>query len=122
MMTLMKASASRPLPVPGADNQPSVQFRMFQVGTGSWYWGIDNWGIYSVPSLASSTGIGSLTAQISSKTNLVLTWTAGSNVSLQQNTSLSTTNWTTVARTVGAGTFTVTNVPGLPGTYYRLAQ
>jgi hypothetical protein len=108
--------------VPGADNQPSVQFRMFQVGTGSWYWGIDNWGIYSVPSIVSPTGIGSLTAQITSNTNLVLTWTAGSNVSLQQNTSLSTTNWTTVAGSLGVGTYTVTNIPAKPSTYYRLAQ
>lgn len=108
--------------VPGADNQPTVQFRFFQVGTGSWFWGIDNWGIYSVPSLVNSSGIGSITAQTVSNTNLVLTWTAGSKVSLQQNTNLSTTNWTTVAGTQGAGTFTVTNIPGKPSIYYRLAQ
>jgi hypothetical protein len=42
--------------VPGADNQAAVQFRLFQAGTSSWYWAIDNWGIYSVPSLAGPVG------------------------------------------------------------------
>jgi len=40
--------------VPAADNQKSVTFRFVQAGTSSWYWAIDNWGVYSVPSLASS--------------------------------------------------------------------
>jgi hypothetical protein len=109
--------------VPAADNQPSVQFRFFQVGTGSWFWGIDNLGIYSVPSLVSTgtTGLGQLTAQ-QSGANLVLTWTAASNVLLQQNSNLSTTNWTTVPGTLGLGTFTVTNIPSKASTFYRLAQ
>lgn len=32
-----------------ADNQPKVRFRFMQAGTGSWYWGIDNLGFYSIP-------------------------------------------------------------------------
>lgn len=35
--------------LPAADNQPNVRFRLFQAGTASWYWGIDNWGLYSLP-------------------------------------------------------------------------
>jgi hypothetical protein len=35
--------------IPAADRQSRVQFLLFQAGTASWYWGIDNWGIYSVP-------------------------------------------------------------------------
>jgi hypothetical protein len=104
--------------VPGADNQPSVQFRMFQVGTGSWYWGIDNWAFYSTSS-RSSGNLGSLTAQLSGQ-SLVLTWTGAANVALQQNSNLSTTNWVTVAGTLGAGTTTITNIPGQPSTFYRL--
>jgi hypothetical protein len=34
--------------LPIADNQPNVRFRLFQAGTGSWYWAIDNWGLYSM--------------------------------------------------------------------------
>ncbi len=33
--------------LPAADNQPNVRFRLVQAGTASWYWGIDNWGLYS---------------------------------------------------------------------------
>jgi len=31
-----------------ADNQPAVRFRFVQAGTASWYWGIDNFGLYSI--------------------------------------------------------------------------
>jgi hypothetical protein len=31
-----------------ADNQPAVRFRFMQAGTASWYWGIDNFGLYSI--------------------------------------------------------------------------
>ncbi len=34
--------------LPKADNQKKVRFRFFQAGTGSWYWGIDEFGIYSL--------------------------------------------------------------------------
>jgi hypothetical protein len=32
-----------------ADNQARVRFRFAQAGTGSWYFGIDNFGLYSIP-------------------------------------------------------------------------
>jgi hypothetical protein len=35
-------------PLPAADNKAKVQMRLTQTGTGSWYWGIDNFGIYSI--------------------------------------------------------------------------
>lgn len=31
-----------------ADNQPSVRIRFLRTGTDSWYWGIDNFGLYSI--------------------------------------------------------------------------
>jgi hypothetical protein len=34
--------------IPMADNQSTVRFRFCQAGTGSWYFGIDDFGIYSV--------------------------------------------------------------------------
>jgi hypothetical protein len=33
--------------IPGADNQARVQFRFAHTGTGSWFWGIDDFGLYS---------------------------------------------------------------------------
>lgn len=35
--------------LPAADNQSNVRFRLVQAGTASWYWAIDNWGLYSLP-------------------------------------------------------------------------
>jgi hypothetical protein len=35
-----------------ADNQSAVRFRIASVGTFSWYWGIDNFGLYSISSSA----------------------------------------------------------------------
>jgi hypothetical protein len=34
--------------LPAADNQPAVRFRFAQAGTDSWYWGIDDFGLYSI--------------------------------------------------------------------------
>jgi hypothetical protein len=45
--------------VPLADGKPNVKFRFMQAGTSSWYWALDNFGVYSVPSLV-STQLGSL--------------------------------------------------------------
>jgi hypothetical protein len=66
------------------------------------------------------TDLGKLAAQIKS-TNLVLTWTSGTNVVLQQTSNVPTTNWTNVAGTLGVGKFTVTNVSSAATTFYRLA-
>lgn len=35
--------------LPRADNQAQVRFRFAHAGTDSWYWGIDNFGLYSIP-------------------------------------------------------------------------
>ncbi|PYI82823.1 MAG: hypothetical protein DME26_16355, partial [Verrucomicrobia bacterium] len=35
-----------------ADNQPAVRFRLAEVGTWSWYWGVDNFGLYSIGTAA----------------------------------------------------------------------
>lgn len=36
------------LRLPAADNQPTVRFRFVYAGTDSWYWGIDDFGLYSI--------------------------------------------------------------------------
>lgn len=36
------------LRMPLADNQAKVRLRFMQAGTGSWYWGVDNLGFYSI--------------------------------------------------------------------------
>jgi hypothetical protein len=37
--------------LPEADNQPAVRFRLAYAGTDSWYWGIDHFGLYSLPTV-----------------------------------------------------------------------
>jgi hypothetical protein len=61
--------------VPLADNQKNVVFRFVQAGTSSWYWAIDNWGVYSVPSLAVQPP-GSLSVAISNG-QVHISWTGG---------------------------------------------
>jgi hypothetical protein len=67
-----------------------------------------------------SPSAGSVNAQLTGQ-NLVLTWPAATNVVLQQASSLSPTNWTSVAGTLGASSFTVTNVSTQTASFYRLA-
>jgi len=43
-------------PLPKADNQSKVKLRFMQAGTGSWYFGIDNVGIYSMSGGTASSG------------------------------------------------------------------
>ena len=104
--------------LPNADHQASVQFRLMQAGTGSWFWGLDNWGIYSVPSLVQSS-LGAVSIHLSG-TSIVLTWTAAPNVHLQQSSSLASGSWTDLTSTLGLGTYAsgVTNQQA----YYRLIR
>jgi hypothetical protein len=74
--------------VPQADNQKNVVFRFVQAGTSSWYWAIDNWGIYSVPSEASQQPPGALSVSVSNG-QVTISWTGGG--TLQSATSLTGT-------------------------------
>jgi len=99
-----------------ADNQPRVRFRFAYAGTDSWYWGIDDFGIY---------GAGSSSQQINltvSKTgnNVTVSWTGGDG-QLQKTTALGSGNWQAVP--VAAGTKTVTEPTEGAAAFYRvLAQ
>jgi hypothetical protein len=37
--------------LPAADGQAKVRFRLLHAGTDSWYYGVDNFGLYSIPSV-----------------------------------------------------------------------
>jgi hypothetical protein len=54
--------------------------------------------------------------------DLVLTWQAGTNVVLQQASTISPGTWNTVPGTLGMGTYTVTNAVGSSCAFYRLAS
>ena len=70
--------------------------------------------------LPPTAGLGTLGAQFEGP-NLVLTWSAGANVVLQQSSSLSPANWTTVAGTAGVGFFMVTDASSKDPVFYRLS-
>jgi hypothetical protein len=78
--------------VPLADNQKSVVFRFVQSGTSSWYWAIDNWGIYSVPSEASQQPPGVLSVSIANG-QVSISWTGGGTL---QSASSVTGTWSNV--------------------------
>lgn len=104
--------------VAGADNQARVRFRFTHTGTGSWYWGIDDFGVYSeasVPPPANfritdvryNPGAGTPTVD--------LKWTSesGKKYTVQSTTTLGT--WaplqTDITATGTETTFTHTNLP-----------
>jgi hypothetical protein len=105
--------------VPLADNKANVKFRFVQAGTSSWYWGVDNWGIYSVPSLVvTPANLGTLSASLQAG-KVLISWTGGANIQLQSTTSLSPANWQAVTGTLGGSSYTNT-ITG--NAYYRLIQ
>lgn len=101
--------------LPQADNMPAVRFRFAHAGTDSWYWGIDNFGLYSIPEAAPS--ISSITRN---GNNVVLSWPGAPGLRLQQTASLSAPNWQDVPGTEGASNATVATT-GAAG-FFRLAR
>ncbi len=98
--------------MPKADNQKAVQFRFSTPGTCSWFWAVDNWGVYSVPSQIVST-LGPLHVALANG-KAVISWTGAG--TLESTSDFK--NWTDVP---GGGTSPVTITPA-PGQkhFYRL--
>lgn len=102
--------------LPQADNQAKVRFRFAQAGTDSWYFGIDDFGVYSItnastpPVLSVEYLNGSLTISWSS---------AATGYTLESTANLAAPAWGTVGGVVN-NSVTVT-VPAGPGSlFYRL--
>jgi len=80
-------------PLPQADNQPDVRFRFVHAGTDSWYFGIDDLGLYSVDS---GTG-GAPTLQVTRTTSgILLSWPVGSEAYILETTTSLNSGWTPV--------------------------
>jgi len=97
-----------------ADNRPSVRFRFLQTGTSSWYWGIDDFGLYSIPPYPPR-----FLSVVRNGNNIVLTWNEDLDL-LQKNTDGTVLGWTDVPGTVGTSSFSEPIGPGL--TLYRLMR
>ena len=79
--------------IPGANFQPTVRFRFAQAGYGSWYFGIDDFGIYSVAA-AQQAGTLTITSVKVGNNSVSLSWSGGTPpFVVQSNTRLGTTNW-----------------------------
>jgi hypothetical protein len=84
--------------VSGADNQSKVRFRFTHAGTDSWYWGIDDFGLYA--------GVAPTTAPVLSVradgTQYLISWpTSESGYVLESATSLTQSAWSNVTGVSG---------------------
>ncbi len=81
--------------LPQADNQAKVRLRFAHAGTDSWYWGLDNVGLYSIPSVTTpaTVSIGRNGDQVT------VSWT-GSGV-LKATASLASPQWEPVPNVTG---------------------
>lgn len=78
-----------------ADNQSKVRFRFGHAGTDSWYWGLDNFGLYSIGTVVTPPV---LSASRTGDT-LTLNWTSSG--VLQATSSLSAPDWQPVPNVTG---------------------
>jgi hypothetical protein len=101
--------------LPEADDRASVRFRFAHAGADSWYWGIDDFGLYSIesgerPELRVSKGTGQVT----------ISWDAAiSGFTLQAATSLGASDW----QPVGDVANNSINLPSTTGArFFRLMK
>ncbi|RME94489.1 MAG: metallophosphoesterase family protein [Verrucomicrobia bacterium] len=86
------------LRVPGADDQPRVQFRFLYVGTGSWFWGIDDWSIFGTPILPKTLRI---TAVKVENGGLRVSWTpTTARLRIEHRSSLAHGDWEAASGTL----------------------
>lgn len=98
--------------LPQADNQATVRFRFVQVGTTSWYYGIDNFGLYSVPSPQIRI--------VRAGDSVVISWEEGAAGSTLQSTAeVVNPQWTTVAVVAGSS---LTLPIGTGNQFFRLIR
>jgi len=99
-----------------ADNQPNVRLRFLTAGKNSWYWGIDNLGLYSLPVVPSFR----ISSIVASGTNVVITWPGEATVRLQRSISLTTPSWQDLPGTLGASSATVPRTNS--ANFFRLSK
>jgi hypothetical protein len=80
--------------LPGADNQATVRFRFFHAGTDSWYFGIDNFGLYNPVVITDDFDL----HIDKSADSITLTWSLPGQ--LEKTTSLTNPDWQRVTTTV----------------------
>lgn len=99
--------------LPQADNQPKVRLRFAHAGTDSWYFGVDDVGLYSLPPLK-------INSIVRSGANVNVSWNGAAGTKLQKASSLTSPNWQDVPGSNGASN-ALDPVTGGEA-YYRLAR
>jgi hypothetical protein len=103
--------------LPQADNQAKVRFRFAHAGTDSWYFGIDDFGLYSI---GSAPPVPPKLTIIRSSPNLLVSWPGdAAGYTLESTTSLNAPSWAMVSGVVNNS---VIVTPAGTSTYYRLRQ
>jgi hypothetical protein len=86
-------------PLARADNQPAVRFRFAHAGTDSWYFGIDNFGLYSISSDPGGTAELSVARD---EAAIVISWPAdAAGYVLESTPALTPPNWQAVQGVTG---------------------
>jgi hypothetical protein len=104
--------------LPEADNQSKVRIRFAMNGTWSWYWAIDNFGLYSIEETPTTTpAIDSISADGGVVT---ISWQGAAGVRLQKASNLANPNWTDVPDSQGESS--AKDVADQAEAYYRLIR
>lgn len=99
--------------LPQADNQPKMRLRFAHAGADSWYFGVDDVGLYSLPPLK-------INSIVRSGPNVVISWNGAAGTKLQKTTSVISPNWQDVPGTNGASS--ATELASGIQAYYRLVR
>ncbi len=104
--------------LPQADNQAKVRIRFAMNGTWSWYWAVDNFGLYSIEETPTTAPlIDGITVDDGVVT---INWQGVAGVRLQKASNLAKPNWSDIANTQGASS--ATEVADEAEAYYRLIR
>ena len=104
--------------LPRADNQAKVRIRFAMNGTWSWYWAVDNFGLYSIEE---TTPTAPDIDSISVKGGVVtINWLGAAGVRLQKSTRLAKPDWQDVPGTIGESS--AQEVADQAESYYRLIR
>ena len=104
--------------LPQADNQAKVRIRFAMNGTWSWFWAVDNFGLYSIEEAPTTTpAIESISANGGVVT---IAWPGAAGVRLQKTSSLAKPNWADVPDSGGKSS--ANEVADQAEAYYRLIR
>ena len=104
--------------LPEADNQAKVRIRFAMNGTWSWYWAVDNFGLYSIEE--APTTVPAIDGIAVDGGVVTISWQGAAGVRLQKASNLANPNWTDLPDTGGESS--AKEVADQSESYYRLIR